>query len=236
LAVVSAHAANQTVTATPSDTFSPAAVTINQGETVTWHNGGGSHNVKFDDGSFEDPTSPSTNSWTVSHPFDTPGTFRYVCEQHEDDGMVGTVTVLASQTGTTPPPPPPPGGGGPQPPGTPGAPGKDTTAPVISRFGMTDSRFRVRRGASAFVFRVSEPVDVRIKISRVLKRRGRTRYVVKGTLVRSELRRTSQKVPFSGRLSRRALHAGLYRGTISATDLSGNRSLLKRTSFRIVSG
>ena len=30
--------------------------------------------------------------------------------------------------------------------------------------------------------------------------------------------------PFSGRLARRALAAGLYRGTISATDLAGNRS------------
>ena len=92
----------------------------------------------------------------------------------------------------------------------------------------------MRRGASAFVFRVSEPVNVRIKISRVLKRRGKTRYVEKGTLVRTELRRTSQKVPFSGRLARRALAAGLYRATITATDLAGNRSSRKRTSFRVV--
>ena len=53
--------------------------------------------------------------------------------------------------------------------------------------------------------------------------------------MRTELRRTSQKVPFSGRLARRALAAGLYRGTITATDLAGNRSVAKRTSFRIVS-
>jgi plastocyanin len=222
LAVVSAHAANQTVMATSSDTFEPAAVTISQGETVTWTNAGGSHNVSFDGGSFTEPATPSTDSWTVSRRFDTPGTFHYVCVQHAPD-MEGTVTVIAAQTGGTPPLPPPPG-----------TPGTDTTAPVISRFGMTHTRFRVKRGASAFVFRVSEPVDVRIKISRVLKRRGKTRYVEKGTLVRTELRRTSQKVPFSGKLARRALPAGVYRGTITATDLARNRSLPKRTSFRVV--
>ena len=229
LAVVSAHAANQTVTATSSDTFEPAAVTINQGETVTWTNSGGNHNVSFDGGTFTDPPAPSSSSWTVSRRFDTPGTFHYVCVQHAPD-MDGTVTVIATQTGGTPPPPPP-GGGGPNPPGTPGT---DTTAPVISRFGMTHARFRVRRGASAFVFRVSEPVDVRIKISRVLKRRGKTRYVEKGTLVRTELRRTSQKVPFSGKLASRELPAGRYRATITATDLARNRSLPRRTSFRVV--
>ncbi len=132
LAVVSAHAANQTVTATSSDTFEPAAVTINQGETVTWTNSGGNHNVSFDGGTFTDPPAPSSSSWTVSRRFDTPGTFHYVCVQHAPD-MEGTVTVIATQTGGTPPPPPP-GGGGPNPPGTPGT---DTTAPVISRFGMT---------------------------------------------------------------------------------------------------
>ena len=95
LAVVSAQAADQTVTATPDDTFSPAAVTITQGETVTWTNGGGNHNVQFDDGSFTDPPTASTSSWTVSRRFDTPGTFHYVCVQHAPD-MEGTVTVTAS--------------------------------------------------------------------------------------------------------------------------------------------
>ena len=45
-----ALAANGSVTATSGDTFSPAAVTINQGESVTWTNGGGNHNVVLADG------------------------------------------------------------------------------------------------------------------------------------------------------------------------------------------
>ena len=229
LAVVSARAANETVSATPDDTFSPAAVTISQGETVTWTNGGGSHNVRFDDGSYEYPLTPSPSAWTGTHRFDTAGTFRYVCELHEDDGMVGTVTVTAAQTGTAPPPSPSP----PAPP--PATPGADTTAPAISRFGMTKGRFRVKRGrASAFRFRISEPVDVRIQLSRALTRRGRTRLVGVGTIVRRGLTKTSSKVAFSGRIGRRALSPGRYRATISATDDAGNRSARKRTSFRIV--
>jgi plastocyanin len=103
LAVVPAFAADQAVTATPSDEFTPANVAVNQGEKVTWTNAGGSHNVKFDDGSFEQPANPSSSPWMVSRTFNSPGTFRYYCEQHggpNGAGMSGTVTVQA--TGTPP--------------------------------------------------------------------------------------------------------------------------------------
>jgi plastocyanin len=107
----SALAADQTVTATPSDAFVPASVTVNHGETVTWTNAGGDHNVKFDDGSFERPANPSSSGWTVARRFDTPGSFRYYCEQHGGpggSGMSGTVAVQAAATtpGETSPAPP----------------------------------------------------------------------------------------------------------------------------------
>lgn len=113
LAGATALAADQTVTATSSNEFTPAAVSVNQGETVTWVNAGGDHNVKFDDGSFEQPGEPSGSAWTVARRFDTPGTFRYYCEAHGGPGgggMSGTVTVQASATtpGEAAPPPPPP--------------------------------------------------------------------------------------------------------------------------------
>ncbi len=104
--VVPASAADQSVTATPSDEFSPPAVEIDVGDTVTWNNGGGFHNVKFDDGSFEQPSSPSATPWTVQRTFDTPGTFRYYCEEHGGPGgagMAGTVSVR-DPSGTAPPP------------------------------------------------------------------------------------------------------------------------------------
>src|SRR5215208_6931182 len=104
LAVLPADAADQSVSATPSDTFSPSAVTVTQGETVTWTNAGGRHNVVFDDGSFDMPDPASTSSWTVSREFDAVGTFTYYCEVHRAQGMTGTVTVVAAETTTTPPP------------------------------------------------------------------------------------------------------------------------------------
>jgi hypothetical protein len=89
------------VTATPSNNFTPASVTVNQGETVTWTNAGGNHNVRFDDGSFEQPAEPISSGWTVARRFDSPGTFRYYCEAHGapgGSGMSGTVTVQGPAT------------------------------------------------------------------------------------------------------------------------------------------
>lgn len=108
-----ASAADETVTATVSNDFSPADVTIDAGEKVTWDNGGGFHNVKFDDGSFEEPADPDPSQWTVERTFGTPGTFRYYCEQHggpDGAGMSGRVLVRDA-TGTVPGPDPvtPPG-------------------------------------------------------------------------------------------------------------------------------
>jgi plastocyanin len=110
-----AHAANQTVTALSGpNRFSPSSVTINVGETVTWNNGSGTHNVQFNDGSYEMPADPSSSSWTVSRTFNTPGTFSYICRQH-GTSMSGSVTVLPVNPppGNPPPGNPPPSGGPP---------------------------------------------------------------------------------------------------------------------------
>jgi plastocyanin len=89
-------AANQTVTANPSLQFSPNSVVINQGDTVTWNNNGGLHNVHFDDNSFIMPASPSTSAWSVNRTFTAPGMFRYYCQVHgspNGGGMSGIVWV-----------------------------------------------------------------------------------------------------------------------------------------------
>lgn len=101
---VPASAADESVTATSSSTFSPNHVAIDIGDTVTWNNGGGFHNVKFDDGSFEEPADPDVTSWTVKRTFNKAGSFRYVCEAHESSGMVGHVEVRDA-TGSVPKPP-----------------------------------------------------------------------------------------------------------------------------------
>jgi plastocyanin len=92
LLAVPASAADQSVSALPSTRWSPDDVTIDMGDTVTWHNEGGFHSVKFNDGSFEDPAQPSSDPWTVHRTFDTPGIFRYVCWFH-GAAMPGVVRV-----------------------------------------------------------------------------------------------------------------------------------------------
>jgi plastocyanin len=119
VAVPAAGAADQTVSVS-SNVFSPADVSIVQGERVTWNNVGGTHNVRFDDGSFEMPADPNDSAWSVQRTFDQVGNFTYYCEAHS--GMTGIVRVSSGTpdpgqpggsppSGTTPPPggmPPPP--------------------------------------------------------------------------------------------------------------------------------
>jgi plastocyanin len=101
LASTPALGANQTVTAATSgtsNTFTPADVTVDQGDTVTWNNIGGTHNVRFDDGSYVQPPAPQAAPWTVLRTFIETGTFRYYCALHGGPGgvgMSGTVTVAA---------------------------------------------------------------------------------------------------------------------------------------------
>jgi plastocyanin len=119
VAVPAAGAADQTVSALQSNVFSPADVSIAQGETVTWNNVGGTHNVRFDDGSFVMPAEPSAMAWAVQRTFSQVGDFTYYCQEHS--GMTGIVRVGTPNPGqpggsppggTTPPPgetSPPPG-------------------------------------------------------------------------------------------------------------------------------
>jgi plastocyanin len=109
--------------------FSPADVIINQGETVTWTNTQGTHNVVFEGSPAPfAPADPNANVWPYTRQFDTAGTFRYYCAPHELVGMSGTVTVNAPP-GSPPPPPPPGTPPPPSPPGTPPPPSPPGTPP-----------------------------------------------------------------------------------------------------------
>src|SRR4051794_34604659 len=77
-----AGAASQDVTANPDNTFTPANVTILQGEAVSWTNAGGVHNVHLEDNSFDHPQDPSSEPWQGSKTFLTPGVYKYYCEAH----------------------------------------------------------------------------------------------------------------------------------------------------------
>ncbi|MBK6765010.1 MAG: hypothetical protein IPG71_01510 [bacterium] len=82
--------------------FTPANITIQQGDTVRWTKGGGLHNVAevtatpvFRSGN------PTSSPFVYDFAFNAPlaGTYNYECEVHFSVGMVGTVTV------EVPPPP-----------------------------------------------------------------------------------------------------------------------------------
>ncbi|MDY7092008.1 MAG: Calx-beta domain-containing protein [Acidobacteriota bacterium] len=78
-----------------SNLFNPPMVVINPGDTVTWTNVQGTHNVNADDGSFRSGD-PSPAPWTFSFTFNTPGSFPYHCEVHGGpggEGMSGLVVV-----------------------------------------------------------------------------------------------------------------------------------------------
>src|SRR5688500_18042786 len=86
----------------PVMSFSPQALTIALGDTVTFVNAGGVHNVYAEDGSFRCAQgcdgqggngALSGESWSATVAFDTPGSFPYICQAHAGMGMRGTITV-----------------------------------------------------------------------------------------------------------------------------------------------
>jgi LPXTG-motif cell wall-anchored protein len=76
--------------------FSPASVTVNVGDTVTWTNEGPTlHTATANDGSFDTGNLDAGDS--ASHTFNEAGSFAYICTPHPF--MKGTVVVQAAGSG-----------------------------------------------------------------------------------------------------------------------------------------
>ncbi|CAN5791754.1 hypothetical protein BH20GEM3_BH20GEM3_12610 [soil metagenome] len=86
-------AASASVMAGNDNQFSPSAVTIVRGGTVTWTFGSVAHNVIFNQTTGAPTNVPIVSSTTESRTFNSDGTFPYVCTLHA--GMTGTVQVHA---------------------------------------------------------------------------------------------------------------------------------------------
>ncbi|HEX8744902.1 MAG TPA: plastocyanin/azurin family copper-binding protein [Thermoleophilaceae bacterium] len=208
-----AGAADQTVHATPSNTFTPATVTIGVGESVTWVNDGGFHNVKFDDGSFEQPGEPAFN-WSTDpkRTFSAPGSFRYFCEQHGSaggGGMSGTVVVQQPQGP----------GGGEQP---------DTTAPDVDDLRIVPSTFcnRKTKACKKTGALIRFTIDEDAKISgRIVRRKD-------GKKVGS-LSITARAGEGKFDLAAKGLALGKYRLELTPRDAAGNRAKASRANFTI---
>ena len=87
--------------------FVPRELSIAPGDTVTWINLGGFHNVVADDGRFRCANgcdgqggngAPSSQIWRATLSFADAGRFGYFCEPHghPGGGMFGTITVVAA--------------------------------------------------------------------------------------------------------------------------------------------
>lgn len=76
--------------------FDPPAIEVTPGTTVYWEwsGHGGEHNVVSVAGAFESGEPFEANTGTLfRYTFDETGTYPYVCEEHEDEGMKGAVVV-----------------------------------------------------------------------------------------------------------------------------------------------
>ena len=226
--VPGAFAADQTVTARSDNTFMPNSVTVTVGEKVTWNNGGGTHNVHFDDNSFVQPPAVDSTAWSVSRMFTGTGSFRYYCELHggpNGTGMSGTVNVVNTAPGTPPGTAPPPGGG------TPILP--DRVAPKLSLVARKSQRV-VRQRGLVLTAQSDERANLRLRgrvnvpgASKILLFRGITvrlaagaERIVRLRLARKALRTVSRALKRGSRL--------LARVTVRAEDQSGNVTTAKK--------
>ena len=94
----SSFATNHVVN-TQGMTFSPSNITITVGDSVTFNNTGGVHNVNGTTQIFpQNPESFGNNlgsGWTYVHVFTIAGLYDYQCDPHIP-GMVGTIQVNPS--------------------------------------------------------------------------------------------------------------------------------------------
>jgi plastocyanin len=72
--------------------FSPSALSVAKGTTVTWKfDDSTAHTATADNGEFGSPKAGLANGKTYSFTFNTPGTYNYICTFHQY--MKGSVTV-----------------------------------------------------------------------------------------------------------------------------------------------
>lgn len=87
--ILSINAQTIHIVETSGNSFSPADLTVEVGDTVEWRNTSqGLHNVVADDGSFNSG-SASTSNWTFQVVFVAEGDDPYYCEIHGGAGGVG---------------------------------------------------------------------------------------------------------------------------------------------------
>ena len=221
-----ARAADQTVHAvgavdgeygTVPDHFEPATVRIVPGDSVTFVNDSGMHNVRFQDGLFTSPSSPMLPAGWPSPPaqrtFAQAGSFGFLCDLHAASGMKGTV-IVGTSTGPAP---------------SPGQPGAPTTAPTplrIESLSLPRRRFCNRRGPRCRRPGVRFEVDLSKagRLTGTLRRRplrGRGRAKRFGRLDFGQVRPGERTLSFRRTAAGRRLGSGRYVLTLQAGEDTG---------------
>ena len=88
------------------------------------------------------------------------------------------------------------------------------------------------RPGTVLRFRSSEAGTASLTFSRIVRRHGRTHLRRAGRLTR-KVGAGQARIALSGRIGRRAMHAGRYRLTLQVRDAAGNRSRPVRLRFRV---
>jgi len=107
LSALMLHAQTNHMVDVQSNFFSPNMLTITAGDTVTWMNLGGFHNVNGSQAAYPDNPEgfinggASSASWTYEFVFTIPGTYEYQCDPHVGLGMTGMITVEPAAGGET---------------------------------------------------------------------------------------------------------------------------------------
>jgi plastocyanin len=210
-----ALAGDQSVSA-DDDFFAPKNVTIDVGDTVTWHNDGvDAHNVVADNGSFKvggDPITHKATSapWTDSFTFKKAGTFRYYCDEHGAPGgieMSGRVVVV-----------------------DPNAPA-DTKPPKITKLRAKPSSFCTNRSETCdrrgtlIKFTLSERAKVTADMRRTTGNAGPV-----SIFVNKQRAKGKNEIKYSGK----GLKPGKYVLRLRARDAAGNNGGPWKTTVKIV--
>jgi plastocyanin len=222
LAAPAAHAAPATIDwQEPSNTNSA----INQGESVTWNVVESGHNIDVVSGpeSWKSTSGKDAKGTQVTHVFNTPGTYNFICDYHS--GMKGTITVAKAapqpQPGQPAPAPgqptPAPGGGSQQPTTGPAGPAGEATASSVDAAAPTVKKLSVSR--SALRLRLSEASKLTVRYRKAGAKKV-SKKVVAG--------RRGTNVIKLGKLMRN----GRYSVSIVATDAAGNASKALRLTVR----
>ena len=192
-----------TVVATSDNEFFPRTITVSPDTTINWENRGLAHNVKFEDGKFEEPADPQATPWRVWRHFDDVGVFRYYCEMHggpDGQGMSGTVVVDAAAD------------------------------PQLAALAVTPRRIcnkrtrKCRKTRGAITFTLSEDARVSGGIDPIGEPAGRAS---------KDIEVAGKQGPNSIRVLGKRYKPGVYRVTLSAEDVDGNESDPASVFFRV---